>query len=1038
MTGKTLCLNMIVKNEMANLERCLRAVAPYIACWVIGDTGSSDGTQEFIRPFFAARNIPGELHSFPFVNFEQARNEALDRARTSGLKFDYVLLTDADMELTVQNPGFTQDLTLAAYKVRQRSGVTYWNNRLLRRGVSASYKGVTHEYLDVREGKIGNLEGIGFIDHATGANRVEKYERDARLLTDAIGEERDPAMIARYTFYLANTLRDSGQREAALETYLKRSRLGNWQQEVFMSLLDAARLKEALGYSNDEIIAAYAAAAAACPARGEAPHGASRFCREKGLHERGMEFAAKGLAIPYPKDALFVQDWIYEYGLLDEFAVNAYWTGRYAECVNACDRLLCEGKLPADKRERVLKNKSFAVGKLREVAALPSSGTGAFIKLLGAARQKEELGSPDDEVISAYIEAAAACPSRAEALHGAARYCRNRGIYQRGYEFASRGLAMAHPKDAPAVEDWIYEYGLLDELAVNAYWIGRYTECANACHRLLSEGKLPAEKRERVLKNKQCAIDKLGEVNAPKSIAGDARDGAGPPGADSLPVARSFDLFDTLVARRCVHPHTIFDIVERASGCAGFAKARRAAEAEISAGSYTLDDIYRRLAEHHDVSAPEADRLKALELETEAANLFPIVQHCREVGSDDVIVSDMYLPAEWLMQIVRKTCGAAPRSLYVSSHGKRKGTVWRIVQRAARLMEHVGDNPVTDQESAQASGIPARLTSVARRSEIEDEFAAAGFVPLSNLIREARLTAWHHDPELRRAQIAQVQINFPLLFLTTLHLRKLSADQGWDHILMSARDCYLWHGLYQRMRPLLPGAPGATYFYTSRIARAHPSPGYLAYFSSQCMGRRNVVADLCGTGWSLSRLIAQAPEPAAAIFLLHKLEMPNLVRDYERFGALADPIGVHSIVARAPRNSDNEVLERMNFATHASVNDVGEAPDGFRPLLSSLTYPDEVAKLVQAHHAAFGHACELLRGVTASEISEMLTKEIVPAIEAVYGRAAGMLPQFGAFGAYKAGEETLARQALEKASAIAGGKAGETEKARSMSSGKAA
>jgi hypothetical protein len=46
---KTLCLNMIVRNEMANLQRCLGAVADHIGCWVIGDTGSTDGTQDFIR-----------------------------------------------------------------------------------------------------------------------------------------------------------------------------------------------------------------------------------------------------------------------------------------------------------------------------------------------------------------------------------------------------------------------------------------------------------------------------------------------------------------------------------------------------------------------------------------------------------------------------------------------------------------------------------------------------------------------------------------------------------------------------------------------------------------------------------------------------------------------------------------------------------------------------------------------------------------------------------------------------------------------------
>ena len=259
-------------------------------------------------------------------------------------------------------------------------------------------------------------------------------------------------------------------------------------------------------------------ATAACPTRAEALHGAARFCRNKGIYERGYEFAAQGLAIAHPNSALGVEDWIYEYGLLDEFAVNAYWTGKYAECVDACDRLLSEGKLPTEERDRVLKNKNFAVSKQQEIAASSSPEAGAFLKLLRAARQKEELGRPDDEVISAYMEATAACPTRAEALHGAARFCRNKSLHERGYEFAAQGLAIAYPNNAPAVEDWIYEYGLLDELAVNAYWIGKYAECVDACDRLLNEGKLPTEKRDRVLKNRQFAIDKLAEVKMPRTI----------------------------------------------------------------------------------------------------------------------------------------------------------------------------------------------------------------------------------------------------------------------------------------------------------------------------------------------------------------------------------------------------------------------------------------------------------------------------------------------------------------------------------------
>ena len=117
--GKRFCLNMIVKNEVANLERCLRSVADHISCWVIGDTGSTDGTQEMIQQFFAARGIPVNCTAF-LSRLSNRRNEALTRARTSALSFDYILLTDADMELTVQDAGFSHDLVASAYKVVQR------------------------------------------------------------------------------------------------------------------------------------------------------------------------------------------------------------------------------------------------------------------------------------------------------------------------------------------------------------------------------------------------------------------------------------------------------------------------------------------------------------------------------------------------------------------------------------------------------------------------------------------------------------------------------------------------------------------------------------------------------------------------------------------------------------------------------------------------------------------------------------------------------------------------------------------------------
>jgi len=86
---KTICLNMIVKNESKVITRCLESIKPILDYWVILDTGSTDGTQQIIKNFM--KDIPGELHEDAFVNFEYSRNKALDFAKG---KADYVLFID--------------------------------------------------------------------------------------------------------------------------------------------------------------------------------------------------------------------------------------------------------------------------------------------------------------------------------------------------------------------------------------------------------------------------------------------------------------------------------------------------------------------------------------------------------------------------------------------------------------------------------------------------------------------------------------------------------------------------------------------------------------------------------------------------------------------------------------------------------------------------------------------------------------------------------------------------------------------------------
>ena len=368
--SQSICLCMIVKNEAPVIRRCLDSVRPIIDYWVIVDTGSSDGTQEIIREYF--RDLPGELHERPWQDFAHNRSEALALARPHG---DYSLVIDADDALEIPKGYQLPELTADAYVVDiQDVALTYQRTQIVRNTLPWRYVGVLHEFIAAEgSNSSGNIPIVMRRNHDGARRRDSKtFEKDAGVLERALEIETDPFLRARYTFYLAQSYRDCGQKQKALDKYLARAELGSWQDEVFVSLLNAARLKEQLEHSEGDIIDTYMRASNAVSTRVEALHGASRFCRLKNWFEEGYQIANRGTNIEARNGGLFVESWIYQYGLLDELAVNAYWSGHYPEAIQACETLLYSGNLPAEHRGRIIANANFARQKLGfEAKTLP-------------------------------------------------------------------------------------------------------------------------------------------------------------------------------------------------------------------------------------------------------------------------------------------------------------------------------------------------------------------------------------------------------------------------------------------------------------------------------------------------------------------------------------------------------------------------------------------------------------------------------------------------------------------------------------------
>jgi glycosyltransferase involved in cell wall biosynthesis len=334
-----LCLTMIIKDEAYIIERCLKSALPYISCWAITDTGSSDETVEIVKK--TLKHHPGRLSSFPFTNFSEVRNAAFDEAHQ--LDFDYHLLLDADHQLVANDFTWHTNLSHDAYLLLERSGgYSHRNVRLVKKGVKAHYVGATHEYLNV-EGDVWAIDEAFIIDNADGSNRVGKLKRDRDILEREC--RRFPSH--RNIYYLAQTYRDLGNYTAAADLYKQRAKADD-TEEGWRAHLEYARCLIELK-KDSKFVHEMLRAHARRPDRAEPLNDLARFFIDEKQPEAAYIFAFKALQLPKPsKELSVVDDWIYDYGAEESFYVlgTSFNDHRRLKASVICDSLSIRKNLP--------------------------------------------------------------------------------------------------------------------------------------------------------------------------------------------------------------------------------------------------------------------------------------------------------------------------------------------------------------------------------------------------------------------------------------------------------------------------------------------------------------------------------------------------------------------------------------------------------------------------------------------------------------------------------------------------------------------
>jgi glycosyltransferase involved in cell wall biosynthesis len=357
-----ICLSMIVRNEAAVIERCLRSVRPHIHAWAIADTGSDDGTQDIIRRYMS--DLPGELIERPWVDFATNRNQTLELARNYG---DYALIIDAD-EVLETDAGFSWGMLGApGYALEFVYGPSrYQRTALPRLDAGWRWEGVVHEALVRSEfTDVPILTGLRIHVHSDGVRSrlppPEKFGGDAEVLRRALDADPDNT---RYAFYLAQSLRDAGQWHEAISAYERRAAMGGWDEEVYYSRLQAATLRERTGGAYAEVVVAYLDAIDYSPLRAEALCDFARYLRQNKRHALARQFAQAASRLQVPPGVLILDSTVYEWRARDELAVACFLLGDGSESARLWSELLADKRLPVAERERIQRNFAAAVTRI--------------------------------------------------------------------------------------------------------------------------------------------------------------------------------------------------------------------------------------------------------------------------------------------------------------------------------------------------------------------------------------------------------------------------------------------------------------------------------------------------------------------------------------------------------------------------------------------------------------------------------------------------------------------------------------------------
>ena len=293
-----------------------------------------------------------------------------------------------------------------------------------------------------------------------------------------------------------------------------------------------------------------------------------------------------------------------------------------------------------------------------------------------------------------------------------------------------------------------------------------------------------------------------------------------------MSIVNSFDVFDTLLARKVLNPCDIFSIIEYKFPYPNFRSKRGRAQCSSNG---TIEDTYMKFKELYNETEEVCNKLKEFEIQTEIDYSYLIQTNCNRVKDGDILISDMYLTDQQIMRILKAHGFTKQVKMFASPCGKSSGTIWPILAQQYSIQVHLGDNPYSDITMANNANIQAELTTVHAVNKTEQFFIDNNETVFALLLRQFRhMNPYDINTKDYELYNDQTEFNIPLLVLCSNVLYNILKTENRTTLLLTTRDGCLLKYIF----PLLYPEITCIEFHASRQVYRNPSYEYKDYLQS--------------------------------------------------------------------------------------------------------------------------------------------------------------------------------------------------------------